>query len=324
MLSAFWLLPADGDWSDEIDVFEILGHDTTTLNTNVWEDGVGDQLAISTSDLGDGFHTYGLKWTEDTITWYVDGQIVREVPNTVDEEMYLAISLAVDTDWTGSPDATTDFSDPLVIDYIRVYELESDPDRNVAIPQGEDFDPDVHGKKYGKKDHDEQLFGTRWDDLIEGGNGNDVVYGRAGDDVLDGGNGKDKLFGEDGHDALSGGQGADTIVGGAGDDVIDGGAGTDHLWGGSFASGQGADTFVLKDGMGKDFVHDFSAADDTLDLVQLGVDWLDVQNALVDQGWATQLNLGHFGGSWSDQVFLIGVNMNDLTEDNFDLGIPLV
>ncbi|MEM6311125.1 MAG: family 16 glycosylhydrolase [Pseudomonadota bacterium] len=317
MLSAFWLLPADGDWSDEIDVFEILGNDTDTVHTNVWEDGVGNAQAISTNDLGDGFHTFGLKWTDETITWLVDGQVVREVPNTVDEEMYLALSLAVDTDWSGSPDATTDFSDPLVIDYIRVYELETDENRNEAIPQGEDFVPK---NKHKGTEGDDTLYGTKWNDKMAGKEGDDVLHGRKGNDILKGNQGDDELIGGKGLDELQGGSGSDSLVGGHGDDTLDGGAGTDHLWGGNYGGGSGADTFMVKDGMGKDFVHDFNAGDDTLDLSQLGVYWPDVQGALVDQGWATQLNLGHLGGNWSDQVFLIGVDKDELTEDNFDFG----
>ena len=318
MLSAFWLLPADGDWSSEIDVFEILGHDTDTLHTNVWTDGVPDQESISVSGLGDGFHTYGLMWTEETISWMVDGVVVREADNTVQEDMYLAVSLAVDTTWTGSPDATTDFTDSLTIDYIRVYELESDPDRNDAIPVGQTFVPNV---PYGGGSHGETLYGTRWDDVLDGAGGNDTLHGRKGNDNLTGGDGADELFGGKDADILSGDAGADKLVGGTGDDVLDGGSGNDHLWGGTFNDDDGSDVFVLKTGMNTDYAHDFNVVDDMLDVSTLGLTWADVSSALVDQGWATQLNLGHFGGSWGDQIFLIGVDAVDLTEQNFDFGL---
>ncbi len=318
MLSAFWLLPADGDWSSEIDLFEILGHDTDTIHTNVWEDGVSDQESIAVNGLGDGFHTYGLMWTEDTISWIVDGVVVREAANTVEEDMFLAVSLAVDTTWTGSPDATTDFSDTLTIDYVRVYELASDPNRNDAIPIGEDFIPDL---PYGGGAQGEYLYGTRWIDVIDGGGGNDFLYGKHGNDQLSGGAGVDELYGNKGSDIMDGGDGDDKLIGGHGDDVLDGGAGSDHLWGGTYNSGHGADVFVMKTGMDTDFAHDFNANWDMLDVSTLGLTWADVSGALSDQGWATQLNLGHFGGSWGDQIFLIGVDAADLTEDNFDFGL---
>ena len=52
------------------------------------------------------------------------------------------------------------------------------------------------------------------------GEGDDVVYAGGGDDIIDGGAGADRLHGEDGDD---------TITGGAGDDWIDGGAGIDTV-----------------------------------------------------------------------------------------------
>jgi beta-glucanase (GH16 family) len=318
LLSAFWLLPADGDWSSEIDVFEILGHDTDKLHTNLWDDGTPDQQTITIPGLGSGFHTYGLHWTDTTISWIVDGVTVRQVPNTVTEPMYLAVSLAVDTTWTGSPDATTDFSNTLDIDYIRVYELDSDPDRNDAVPAGQDFTPT---DLYTGTSAAETLYGTRWADILGGEDGNDTLYGREGRDSLTGAAGADALYGERGRDELTGGDGADSLIGGRGSDTLEGGAGNDHLWGGTYSSGFGDDVFVMKTGMNSDYVHDFNVTDDMLDLSTLGVTWADVSAALTDLGWATQLNLGHFGGSWGDQIFLIGVDASDLTIDNFDFGL---
>ena len=317
-LSAFWLLPADGDWSSEIDVLEIHGSDPDRLYTNVWEDGVSNSESIVIPGLGDGFHTYGLLWTADTITWLVDGVVVREIPNTVQESMYLAISLAVDTTWTGPTDATTDFSDALVIDYVRVYEPEDSLTRNPAIPVGEEFEPD---DTYGEDNLGQDLFGTRWDDVINAAGGDDKIHGRKGDDDLSGGSGADEIFGQKGNDTLSGGEGGDKLIGGQGDDVLNGGAGNDHLWGGTYGNDFGADTFVLDYGMNTDFAHDFNASEDILDVSALNTDWATLSNALNDQGWATQLNLGHFGGSWGDQMFLIGVDATELTEDNFEFGL---
>jgi len=73
--------------------------------------------------------------------------------------------------------------------------------------------------------------------------------------------------------------------------------------------------------MNTDFAHDFDASEDILDVSALGTNWATMSNALNDQGWATQLNLGHFGGSWGDQMFLIGVDASELTADNFDFGL---
>ena len=317
-LSAFWLLPEDGDWSAEIDVFEILGHDTDTLHTNVWDMGVSDEFSVATTDLSHGFHTYAVHWTDTQITWYLDGVAVRAEANTVTEEMYLALSLAIDTAWTGAPDATTDFGDGFVIDYVRVYELEADPDRNAALNGS---DPFVPADDYGNAATSDTLYGTRWSDTIAGGAGNDVIHGRHGADLLSGDDGNDTLYGQMGDDELIGGAGNDHIVGGGGSDRLEGGTGTDHLWGGTFNADNSADTFVLGSDPDKVFVHDFDPADDVIDISGLGIGWAGVAPLLQDQGWATVINFGSVTGDWGDILFLIGVDATTLSVANFDDGL---
>lgn len=316
-LSAFFLLPADGDWSAEIDVFEILGSSPDKLFTNVWNDGTGNSESFEIAGLSDGFHTYGLLWTDTTIEWYVDGVLVRSEPNTITEPMYLATALIVDSTWTGSPDATTDFSDGLSIDYIHVYELESDPGRNEAITGQADFTPKV----FGNGDAGGTLYGTRWGDIMDGLAGNDILYGRGGDDQLLGGTGEDTLYGQTGQDTLTGGADRDKLLGGDGDDRLEGGTGVDHLWGGDYNGGSGRDTFVFSVGDGMDFVHDFSALDDVIDLSSYSTDMASMDPYIVDRGWATELNFGGVSGQWSDRVFLIGVDAADLSADNFEFGM---
>lgn len=62
--------------------------------------------------------------------------------------------------------------------------------------------------------------GSRGDDVIVGGWGNDKIHGRDGDDILSGGRGNDKLYGDKGNDSLNGGSGSDHLKGGAGNDVL--------------------------------------------------------------------------------------------------------
>lgn len=82
------------------------------------------------------------------------------------------------------------------------------------------------------------VFGSRWYDIINGGNG---------DDVIDSGLGDDEVYGQGGNDTLNGGGGFDTIDGGAGDDIINGGNQDDTLRG-----GKGNDTFVVMKNAGID------------------------------------------------------------------------
>lgn len=67
----------------------------------------------------------------------------------------------------------------------------------------------------------ENLQGSRFADVLVGGNGANVLQGmngvdemegRGGNDRLDGGRGDDKLWGGSGYDTMTGGDGADTFV----------------------------------------------------------------------------------------------------------------
>ncbi|MFV3130310.1 hypothetical protein [Niveispirillum sp. KHB5.9] len=80
----------------------------------------------------------------------------------------------------------------------------------------------------------------RFENYIDGGDGNDTIDGGLGNDTLIGGSGDDSLIGGYGDDSLEGGHGNDTLVATAGDDVLIGGAGLDRLVGGS-----GSDRFVF-------------------------------------------------------------------------------
>jgi beta-glucanase (GH16 family) len=124
---AFWLLPADGSWPPEIDVMEALGHEPTRSHHSLhWtQDGKKTHWtkASDQSDLTDGFHTFGVDWTEANMRWYVDRKLVAQTqtPKPINKPMYLLVNLAVGGYWPGDPDATTAFPAGLQIDYIRAY-----------------------------------------------------------------------------------------------------------------------------------------------------------------------------------------------------------
>ncbi len=103
---------------------------------------------------------------------------------------------------------------------------------------------------------DDTLFGSSGKDVLKGGEGDDYLDGGSKDDVLDGGAGNDFIKGGRGDDELLGGAGDDTIEGGEGSDVITGGAGNDVLEG-----GEGADTFVFDSESGHDIVNDILQQD---------------------------------------------------------------
>ena len=65
---------------DEIDI-EFLGSDTTHVQFNFFVDGKGgnEYMYDLGFDASEGFHTYGFRWTETSITWFVDGKPVYKV-----------------------------------------------------------------------------------------------------------------------------------------------------------------------------------------------------------------------------------------------------
>ncbi|HWB50254.1 MAG TPA: glycoside hydrolase family 16 protein [Stellaceae bacterium] len=123
---AFWLLPADHSYPPEVDVFEVLGSDPTTVyNSFHGVDGDDYQQVSHVGDLSAGFHTFGFAWSPSTMTWYVDGLQTAQTPTPayMDKPMYMLIDLAVGGDWPGPPDASTAFPADLDIDYVHAYSL---------------------------------------------------------------------------------------------------------------------------------------------------------------------------------------------------------
>jgi glycosyl hydrolase family 16 len=128
---AFWLMPADGGWPPEIDVFEVLAVDTTTvIMTNHYLDGSGKRAEVRGTykgpDLSQGFHTFAAEWSPGRITWFVDGVERHHSTHGVPSQpMFILANLAVGGRWGGDPDTSTPFPSSFQIDYIRVYQQRS-------------------------------------------------------------------------------------------------------------------------------------------------------------------------------------------------------
>jgi beta-glucanase (GH16 family) len=183
---AFWMLKQNPhEWPPEIDIMEAIGHETDRYYVNTHSNSPGHGTVIQVpSQPFSGFHTYGVKWEPDKITWYFDGVEVgsRATPSDMHTPMYLLANLAVGGNWPGSPDNTTPFPAEMKIDYIRAY----------AIPLN--------------------LTGTRRSDSLTGGAANDTLKGGAGNDNLNGKGGNDTLIAQGGADTVTGEAGADVFV----------------------------------------------------------------------------------------------------------------
>lgn len=88
---------------DEIDI-EFLGEDTTKVQFNYYVNGVGghEYMYDLGFDASEDFHTYGFRWTEDYITWFVDGEPVYRVDATESSPMPSTAGRILMNYWCGS------------------------------------------------------------------------------------------------------------------------------------------------------------------------------------------------------------------------------
>ncbi|MBY5944018.1 family 16 glycosylhydrolase [Photobacterium rosenbergii] len=71
---------------NEIDI-EFLGYDTNMLQINFWTNDdryaqSHEQLVYLDFDASQDFHRYAIKWTKNSIQWFVDGSLVFTVKNS--------------------------------------------------------------------------------------------------------------------------------------------------------------------------------------------------------------------------------------------------
>jgi beta-glucanase (GH16 family) len=94
-----------------------------------WENAGG-----STETFSNTFHVFSLIWTENKITFEVDGVKTNEIDITgalaehYRQTFYLILNVAVGGNWPKAPSETTAFSDGMLVDYVRVYQADSDGD----------------------------------------------------------------------------------------------------------------------------------------------------------------------------------------------------
>jgi beta-glucanase (GH16 family) len=143
MWAAFWLLGQDissTDWPKcgEIDIMENVGKEPGTIHGSLH----GPSTSAKTSDLNaiyslpaglklaDDFHLYAVEWEPKTIRFYLDAHLYATFHATrwpaggtwvFDHPFFIILNVAVGGDWPGSPDASTQFPQSMLVDYVRVY-----------------------------------------------------------------------------------------------------------------------------------------------------------------------------------------------------------
>jgi beta-glucanase (GH16 family) len=141
-VDAFWLFNNTPQQWTEIDGMELASSLPRQMPTNVHDirengqpvvPGGSYQLpkVVKFSDAGvpagqtqdNSFHTYGLDWEADKISWYLDGKLVRSIAN---DRWHQALQVNLTNHvpaWNGTPTANElALADPFLVDYIRVYQ----------------------------------------------------------------------------------------------------------------------------------------------------------------------------------------------------------
>ena len=195
------------------------------------------------------------------------------------------------------------------------------------------------------------IFGQDGDDILFGGAGNDFFFGGSGADSHDGGTGTDtvsylasssgvtvnlqtggtggdaagdtytnieRIFGTSFDDNIRGSDGNDVLLGNGGDDFIDGGAGNDTLIGGA-----GIDSFGYSVTQGgADVISGFFVSNEVIYFTENGggevgpTSFQDlIDNYASDVGTNVIFDIGN-----GNTLTLVGVNIADLSDSNFDFG----
>lgn len=116
---AFWLL-FHGTGPSEFDIVEAYGVNTYSVFQTTHQ--VTNAGTIETPlDWTTGWHTYGLKWTEQELVYYLDGQPTGRIPNNTFTAGYIIANLALEGRADRVPNPA-DFPIHMEIDWIRVYD----------------------------------------------------------------------------------------------------------------------------------------------------------------------------------------------------------
>ena len=84
-LPAFWMMPTEeeryGQWPrcGEIDIMEVLGHDTTKTYGTIHYGNPHQQsqghFALPSGGFAEEYHNYAVQWEPGKIKWYLDGEL---------------------------------------------------------------------------------------------------------------------------------------------------------------------------------------------------------------------------------------------------------
>jgi beta-glucanase (GH16 family) len=121
---AFWTYPSDSRFnSPEIDVAEYFGDNPSNLFLVYHRQAGGaSERIIRARDWSANFHTIGVRWGPNSLTWFVDGVKRWTVYERTDRAAYLIANLAIASSKIAPPpNSSTPFPSSYKIDHIKVW-----------------------------------------------------------------------------------------------------------------------------------------------------------------------------------------------------------
>jgi beta-glucanase (GH16 family) len=219
---AFWLLDANGQWPPELDVMEELGKDPSTYYASLhwgsnWHHSSSSSQAISVPDTSTAYHTYGVDWEPNTITFYFDGHAVYQTatPSGMNQPMYMIANLALGGSWGGAVDPSVlpaqmdidfiraysslpswiaDGSDPTDVNHTPIttfgpsYVVPSSGVTSIVLggagPQTVDASQSLQGVSILSNNYGSTITGSHFNDTLVAGTGADILAGNGGSDTF--------------------------------------------------------------------------------------------------------------------------------------------
>jgi len=142
MWPAFWMLGNNIDTAGwpacgEIDIMENIGKEPSIVHGTLHAPGyppAGYTAAytLPSGAFSDDFHVFAVEWEPQQLRIYVDGNLYGTYtqsgsPSPTNwpfstQPFFLLLNLAVGGDWPGAPDASTQFPQQMLVDYVKVYQ----------------------------------------------------------------------------------------------------------------------------------------------------------------------------------------------------------
>jgi Glycosyl hydrolases family 16/Calx-beta domain len=122
----------------ETDIMELVGNQPNRIHGTVHYGNQvtghlqnGSSKALSgTAIFNDEYHVFSIIWKQDEIQWLLDDVVFHTItpattapaPYPFNQPSFFIFNVAVGGQWPGSPNATTNFPQHMIVDYVRVFQ----------------------------------------------------------------------------------------------------------------------------------------------------------------------------------------------------------